>query len=152
MTLHYAQYAMTAVLLLAMFMEMKTGRIPNWLVLLPIVIFAGYAIARGDLSAIYWPVGLAVAVFIGGLGLFAVGGIGAGAVKLLAGTALFIPKDQALWALGLFFAAFFVWAIIIVQLRKLLGSDDHSWHVMAKAVIPMSVPISAAALACFYLI
>lgn len=145
-------YAMGAVMVLAMGVEMRTGRIPNWLTLLPVALFVVFALVIPDRSALWWQIGLAAGVFALGLVLFAVAGFGAGAVKLMGGVALFIPVGKALVALGVFVATMFVSAFVIVQLRKAFGSEDSKWVVMAKAILPMSVPICTAGLAALFIL
>ncbi|EBA11764.1 prepilin peptidase [Roseobacter sp. CCS2] len=146
MNLEMIPLAMGAVLVVAMVLEIKTGRIPNWLTLVPFALFAVLLVMVEDRTPLYWQMGLAVGTFIFGLVLFAIGGSGAGAVKLLAGTALFVPFENAFFTFLLFLAIFFGSSIIIVALRKVFGSEDSSWHVMANAVLPLSFSIGMAGL------
>lgn len=150
MTAEYIIYAMAALLVAAMLIELRTGRIPNWITALPLVMFIVLVAITPDRSQFYGQVAMSVAVFAGGLALFAVGGMGAGAVKLLAGTVLFIPLGKAFFALLAFLAYFFVSAFIVVQIRKLIGSEDSKWAVMAQQVIPLSIPIGLAGLTAFF--
>ena len=138
--------AMGAVLIAAMLLEIRTGRIPNWLTVLPFALFAVLLIVAEDRMPLYWQMGLAVAMFAFGLVLFAIGGSGAGAVKLLAGAALFVPLNKALVTGAVFLVVFFVSSFIFVQLRKAIGSEDSAWHLMANAVLPLSFSIGTAAL------
>lgn len=138
--------AMGAVLIAAMLLEIRTGRIPNWLTVLPFALFAVLLIVAEDRTPLYWQMGLAVAMFAFGLVLFAIGGSGAGAVKLLAGAALFVPLNKALVTGAVFLVVFFVSSFIFVQLRKAIGSEDSAWHLMANAVLPLSFSIGTAAL------
>ncbi|MEO1640692.1 MAG: prepilin peptidase [Pseudomonadota bacterium] len=147
----YALYVMAAILLAAVLLELKTGKIPNWLTLLPFLLFAVVAVMAEDRSAVIWPLVQAAVVFGIGLLLFAFAGFGAGAVKLMTGLALFVQADERLWSLGAFVVALFVTALIIVPVRKRLGSDDSTWHVMAKPVLPMSVPIALAGWAAIFI-
>jgi len=138
--------AIGAVLVAAMLLEIRTGRIPNWLTVLPFILFAVLLAVAEDRTPLYWQMGLAVAMFAFGLVLFAIGGSGAGAVKLLAGAALFVPLNKAFVTGIVFLVVFFVSSFIIVQLRKAIGSEDSSWHLMANAVLPLSFSIGTAAL------
>lgn len=150
MIAQYLPHAMAAILIAAIVLEVRTGRIPNWLTSLPFVLFVvGLILAEGP-SGFYWQMGLAACVFALGLLLFAFAGFGAGAVKLMTGTALFIPLDKALASLGVFIAALFISAVVIVQLRKAMGSAQSKWHVMAKPVLPMSIPIGIAGLTALF--
>jgi prepilin peptidase CpaA len=141
-----AMLGMAAVLVLAMTLEIRTGRIPNWLTLIPFAIFIGLLFVADDRTSLYWQMGLAAAVFIFGLVLFAIGGSGAGAVKLLTCTALFVPFENAFVTFLLFLAIFLGSSISIVALRKVFGSEDSKWHVMANAVLPLSFSIGTAGL------
>lgn len=145
-------YAMGAVMVLAVVVEMRTGRIPNWLTVLPVALFALLAVVTPDRTTLLWQVGLGAAVFALGLVLFAFAGFGAGAVKLMGGVALFIPLHKAFLVLGVFVVTMFVSAFLIIQLRKAFGSQDSSWTVMAKAILPMSVPVCAAGLAALFVL
>lgn len=145
-------YAMAAILLAAMVIEMRTGRIPNWLTLLPFVLFIMLAVSGADRTALAWQLGLAALVFALGIGLFIVGGIGAGAVKLAAGLALFVPWAVGLKALGAFLGLLFVTTFLIVQIRKAVGSEESNWHVMSHNVLPMSLPIGLTGLVVLFLL
>lgn len=144
--IEYASVAMAAVLIAAMVIELRTGRIPNWLTLVPLALFAVVFVLAEDRSPLLIQLALAAVVFAVGLGLFATGAIGAGAVKLIAGLALFVPLGSAFYTLLIFLAVFFVSAFLFVQVRKLIGSEQSKWHVMANAVIPLSFPICVAGL------
>ena len=138
--------AMGAVLVVAMLLEIRIGRIPNWLTVLPFVLFAALLVVTQERTPLYWQMGLAAGAFAFGLVLFAIGGSGAGAVKLLAGTALFVPLGKAFVTGVVLLVIFFVSSFIIVQLRKAIGSEDSAWHLMANAVLPLSFSIGAAGL------
>ena len=142
----YANVAMAAILVDAMLIELRTGRIPNWLTLLPVALFVVVIAMADDRVAMLYQLALAAGVFVIGLLIFASGAIGAGAVKLIAGLSLFIPLNKAFYTLLIFFAVFFVGAFFFVQIRKRFGSEESSWYVMAKAVIPRSFPICIAGL------
>lgn len=152
MIAQYVPYAMVAVLLAAMAIELRTGKIPNWLTLLPFVLFILVAGAADDRAALGWQLGLAAVVFAVGIALFIFAGFGAGAVKLMTGIALFVPWGNGLNALFVFVGALFVGTFVIVMLRKAVGSQDSQWHVLAKNVLPMSVPLGITGLAVFFLL
>lgn len=152
MNVEMIPYAVAAIIVAAMLLEIKTGRIPNWLTVLPFVFFGVLLVMAEDRAPLYWQMALAVGVFIFGIVMFAIGGSGAGAVKLMTGVALFVPLSNALGTAVLFFLVFFVSAFVFVQLRKAFGSEDSSWHVMAKQVLPLSFSIGVAGLAGMFLI
>jgi len=144
MIAQYATFAMAAILISAMVLEIRTGRIPNWLTALPFVIFAVVLILADDRSTLYWQLALAAGVFVLGLVMFAIGGMGAGAVKLVAGTVLFVPFENAFYTLLVYLVVFFVSSLFFVKIRKFFGSEDSAWHLMANAVIPLSFSIGVA--------
>ncbi len=150
MIAQYAPMVVAAILIAAMGLEIKLGRIPNWLTLLPFVVFIGVLAAADDWTPFYWQIGLAAGVFVVGLVLFAVAGFGAGAVKLMTGLALFVPIEKAFYALLVFIVALFVSSFVIIQLRKVIGSEQSTWHLMANAVLPMSLPIGIAGLTALF--
>jgi Flp pilus assembly protein protease CpaA len=143
-------WAMAAILILATGWQIRTGRIPNWLTLLPFVLFVGVVITAEDWTQFYGQAGLAVGVFAAGLLLFFFAGFGAGAVKLMTGLALFVPLSAALYTFLIFIVAMFISSFAIIQLRKSIGSEQSKWHLMANAVLPMSVPICIAGLAALF--
>ena len=147
-----APLAMAAILIAAMGIEIRIGRIPNWLTLLPFVLFAAVFVMADDWSSLYWQIGFAAVVFVAGLLLFAFAGFGAGAVKLVTGLALFMPFDTVGYAVLVFIVALFVSTVFIIQLRKMIGSEQSTWHLRANAVLPMSVPIGIAGLAALFLL
>ncbi|MFN3663516.1 prepilin peptidase [Yoonia sp.] len=150
--LAYVPVVMSVILIAAMVIELRTGKIPNLLTLLPFVLFMLVLVTSPDPSA-FGPqlIGAAVVLVIG-LVLFAVAGFGAGAVKLLTGLALFVPLDRALVTFGIFVAAMFVGTFVILQIRKGFAVEGSDWVVLAKGVLPMSWPIGIAGLSLFWLL
>ena len=146
MSAQYIPYAMTVVLVLALCIDIRTARMPNWLTLLPVALFIVQIAVSGDPSAFGWQLAQGAIVFVLGLGIFAIGGMGAGAVKLLAGTALLIPTSNGWYALAGFLGTVLVVFPIIISLRKAFGSEESKWAVMARQILPMSLPIAAAGL------
>jgi prepilin peptidase CpaA len=146
MIAQYIPFAMAAVLILALCIDIRTAKMPNWLTLLPVVLFIVQITTSGDPSAFSWQLAQGAIVFVLGIALFAVGGMGAGAVKLLAGTALLIPTSNGWIALAGFLGAVFVLFPIVIAIRKAIGSEDSNWAVLAKQILPMSLPIAAAGL------
>ena len=142
MLAHYAPYVMAVVLVVAFFMEIRVGRIPNWLSAIPYLMFVLVVVLADERSEFLWQVGLAAAVFVFGLIMFAIGGMGAGAVKLLTGTVLFIPLSSAFNAMMVYFVVFFSSLLVFVQIRKYFGSEDSKWHLMANNVLPLSFTIA----------
>mgnify|MGYP000267108029 CR=1 FL=1 len=52
MIAQYVPYAMAAVLLVAMVIELRTGKIPNWLTLVPFLLFIALAATGVDLLSV----------------------------------------------------------------------------------------------------
>lgn len=152
MIAQYVPYAMAAVLLAAIVIELRTGKIPNWLTLVPFLLFIVVAANTDDRAALAWQMGLAAAVFAFGIAAFIFAGFGAGAVKLMTGIALFVPLSMGLKAIFVFVAALFASTFVIVMLQKIAGSDDSNWHVLSKRVLPMSLPLGVTGLAVFFLL
>lgn len=145
-------FAVAAIIVVAMLLEIRTGRIPNWLTVLPFVLFAVLLFMVEDRTPLYWQVALAAGVFLFGIVMFAIGGSGAGAVKLMTGVALFVPVSKAGYAALIFLAVFFVSTFFFVQLRKIFGSENSKWHLMANAVLPLSFSIGVAGLSGMFLL
>lgn len=152
MIAQYVPIVMSAVLIAAMALELKVGRIPNWLTLIPLVLFVGVLAMAEDRTPFYWQFGIAAGVFVVGLLLYAFAGFGAGAVKLMSGLALFVPFAKGANTLLVFVGALFVVSFLIVQLRKFFADEQSKWFVWAKPVLPMSLPIGIAGIASFFLL
>ena len=150
MIAQYAPYLMSAVLILAMALEFRTGKIPNWLTLIPFVLFIAVAATTEDRSTLVWPLIVAVAVFAVGLLLFAFAGFGAGAVKLMAGLALFIPLSKGFIAVGIFFGSLFVFGFVLSQIRKYAGKENSDWHILRSKSFPISLPLVLTGLGVFF--
>ena len=150
MIAQYIPYAVAAILVAGLVIELRTGRIPNWLTLLPFLLFAVVAVVTEDRSALLWQLGQSAGVFVGGLLLFLFAGFGAGAVKLMTGVALFIPLSDGVTALMIFFGAMLLGLLLVIGLRNIMGSEQSKWHVLAKPIMPMSLPIAVTGLAVMF--
>ncbi len=148
----YVPLIMSLILIAAMLIELRTGKIPNLLSLLPFVLFMLVLVTSPDPNAFGPQLIGAGVVLVLGLALFAFAGFGAGAVKLLTGLALFVPRDQALVTFGIFVATMFVGTFLILQIRKRFADKNSDWVVLAKGVLPMSWPIGIAGLSLFWLL
>lgn len=139
-------WIVAAGLILAAVWDAKTAKIPNWLVLSLVVVFAAkWALDPATVSL--WQIGFAGLIFAGGFGLFVAGAMGAGAIKLATATALFMPLDR-LGMLGLAFVLAVILSMIVIgAVRGAIGSDDSAWACLRKRIIPMAVPIALTGLA-----
>ncbi|MEY1555613.1 prepilin peptidase [Yoonia sp. R2331] len=142
MTLTMIHAAVAALLVLAAIFDSKNAKIPNWLIgLFALVFIAQIILLPGSVDLIWQPV-FALCVLIAGFGLFATGGFGAGAVKLMAVTALFMPLDR-LGMLGLTLVAAVILSLFFFGLlRSMFGSESSSWKVLQSRIIPMAFPIA----------
>ena len=141
MTLEILHFAVAAILIVAAFMDARFGRIPNWTAYGLLGLFAVQAFMFSESVDLYWQIGIAAGVFLGGLVLFAVGAIGAGAIKLGSATMLFMPLAQWGWLLAIFIGSVFGYMIIFVLVRTIFGSEESTWSVLKKRVVPMAWPI-----------
>ena len=152
MTLEIITYAVCAAILVAAFLDLRFAKIPNWIVYLLLALFGVKAAIFPESVDLYWQIGVAVAVFAAGLALFAVGAIGAGAVKLGASVMLFMPLGSWGWLLGIFVAAVLAFTFLFIILQATIGGEDSKWASLRKRIVPMSWPIGTMALAgLFYL-
>ena len=132
-------WAVAAALVAAIFWDCRFGKIPNWLVLGVVALYGAKLALFGGVDL--WQLVFAGGVFVAGFGLFAVGAFGAGAVKLMAAVALFMPLD-ALGTLGLTLLAAIIASLVLFSvLRGMAGRDDSPWSVLRKRVIPLAFPI-----------
>ncbi|MDX8353456.1 prepilin peptidase [Cognatiyoonia sp. IB215182] len=143
-----ATYAMAVVIITAMVIEARTGKIPNWLTIIPVVLFAILVFVAPP-EYLWWQLAFAAAIFAFGLFLFSSRGFGAGAVKLMGGVALFMPLTNGFIIAIAFIVIMLVCTFVVVQSRRIFGSEDSAWHVMANPVVPMSLPIGLTALFAF---
>ncbi|WP_183030055.1 A24 family peptidase [Altericroceibacterium spongiae] len=133
--------ALAIALVIAAITDLTSRRIANWLNLAVAVGAPLFWLASGmDLwPDIAWQIGLALVTFVVLAGLFALGGMGGGDVKLLTALALWIEP-------ALFLQMIVLMALIGGVLTVLFGG----WHVMrrkkTKIAIPYGVAIASASL------
>ncbi|MDX8348792.1 A24 family peptidase [Cognatiyoonia sp. IB215446] len=148
MFLTVATYAMAVVIITAMVIEARTGKIPNWLTIIPVLLFVVLVFVAPP-AHLWWQLAFAAAIFGFGLFLFSSRGFGAGAVKLMGGVALFMPLTNGFIIAIAFIVIMLVSTFLVVQVRRVFGSEDSTWHVLAKPVVPMSLPIGLTAFFAF---
>jgi prepilin peptidase CpaA len=152
MTLDILHAALVAVLLLVAFLDARSGRIPNWAIFLIVGLFAVKAYLFPGAVSLYWQAGVAVAVLIAGIGLFMLGGLGAGAVKLAVAVTLFMPLGQWHWLLATFVGSVIIFLLVFSVLRSTANVEKTHWVALKKRVIPMAFPIGTTALVGLYLL
>ncbi|MEL6570436.1 MAG: prepilin peptidase [Pseudomonadota bacterium] len=139
-------YAVAATLIAATMIDMRTGKIPNWLSYIFIGLFGVLVLVSPDKDTLAWQFGFALAAFALGLVLYALLGFGAGAVKLLFGAALFLPMEHPIKIVGLLLLTLFLGGLFVNLVRVKFGSDDSGWKVLRERVMPMSLPVAATSL------
>ena len=125
--------------------DIRTRRIPNWLVLALAAFAVGATLLSGGLSLLGSSAIHAVIVLLAGMGLFALKAIGAGDAKFYSAAAFAVPLDRALPMLTwVVVSALVVLLILVVFYRGLKMVKDgkrESW------TLPYGVPICCGFLA-----
>lgn len=142
----YIQIAVAAILVTAAVLDMKLGRIPNWFALVFVGLFGVLAYSTMTLEIALWQVAFAVAVFAFGLMMYTIAGVGAGAVKLMASAALFMPSDRGFALMGLLILLMFVIGLVVGITNRILRSEDSKWKFLREPVMPLSLPVCATGL------
>ncbi|MCC6827091.1 MAG: prepilin peptidase [Novosphingobium sp.] len=132
--------ALAIALLIAAFTDLRRRRIDNWLTAAIALGAPLFWFAMGlTLPEIGWQIGIAIASFAVLAGLFAIGAMGDGDVKLLTALALWIRPD---WFLQLI--------VIMALIGGLLTIVFGAWHIARRRrdriAIPYGIAISAAGL------
>lgn len=142
----YIPFVVAILLIAATLLDMRTGKIPNWIIYAFFALFAVQVALSPDKMVFAWQLGFAVGAFAFGLLLYAMLGVGAGAVKLLAGAALFLPTGHG-WAMfALLLATLFSLGLAVTIVRAKFGSEDSKWAMLKKPVMPLSLPVTATSL------
>jgi prepilin peptidase CpaA len=143
--------AMGGVLIAAAISDMIRLRIPNYLPVALVVLFAAYAIADAmPLDAVLWHVIAGVIVLAVGMALFAFGLFGGGDIKLLAAVALLIGWSSLLPLVVMVAVIGGLLAIVIATMRArgvthFLGSLGVRGAIFEsdRAYVPYAVAIAA---------
>ena len=142
----YFQIAVAAVLVATAVYDMKSGRIPNWVALVLVAIFGAFAFATMTLTGVMWQLIFAAGVFGFGLVLYVITGAGAGAIKLMAAAALFMPIDRGAALFGILILAMFALGVIVTIINRTLRSENSNWAFLKSPIMPLSLPVGATAL------
>lgn len=143
MTLNMIHIAAAVILLAGTLIDLRTGKIPNWLIFGLVALFIAATFVMPDRSAILWQVAFALGVFVLGLVIYAAFGFGAGAVKLLTGAALFLPMDRSFAMFGILLVTMFALGFVVFMARLFWGNPESKWVVLSKNVMPLSLPVCA---------
>ena len=146
MTTLCIQIAVTAVLVSAALLDLRSGRIPNGFAFLFVGLFGILAISTMTFSGALWQIGFALLVFAIGLVMYLIAGTGAGAVKLMASAALFMPADRGFALFGLLIFLVFAIGLVVGIIGKIFRSEDSNWKVLKEPVMPLSLPVCATAM------
>jgi len=87
-----------------------------------VAIFGAFAFATMTLTGVMWQLIFAACVFGFGLVLYVITGAGAGAIKLMAAAALFMPIDRGAALFGILILAMFALGIIVTIINRTLRS------------------------------
>lgn len=136
------------ILLGVAYYDLRYMRIPNWLSIALLVLFAATAIAfqPDDLFARAL---VATVVFAIGFLCFCFGLFGGGDVKILAALMLLVPVHSLIVFSYLFSASLIVGVIAILALRRLPQVSGLNWKSLSGSTkFPMGVSISLAGISC----
>jgi len=146
MTLDMIHLAAAAILVAGTIIDLRTGKIPNWLGYGLLGLFMVVAVMAPDKTMILWQIAFAAGTFALALLIYAMFGFGAGAVKLLTGAALFLPMDRSFAMFGLLVFTMFALGLIVFLARMTIGSPESKWVVLRKNVMPLSLPVCTTSL------
>lgn len=142
----YIPFIVAILLIAATLLDLRTGKIPNWIIYAFFALFMVQVAASPERSVFAWQLGFALGAFAIGLLLYAMLGVGAGAVKLLAAAALFLPMGYG-WAMfGLLLVTLFSLGLVVTVVQVKFGREDSKWTVLKKRVMPLSLPVTATSL------
>lgn len=145
-----ALVALAPLMALAIWWDLRTMRIPNWLTGATALVFVPYALAFLGWEEAGWRLAGGALVLVLGYALFFTGRMGGGDAKLLAACALFVPAGDAMPALYLLclWLAVGLGLLLLARaaMRRFAGPDLHErWASLApKAGFPMGISIGAA--------
>lgn len=136
--LEWIQLGIAALLLIrAAYTDLKTGKIENRLIVLGLAAGFACAYAEGGTSRLLTGIKMMCIVIAALFFLFAIKGLGAGDIKLLAMLALFFPED----AVSIIAASFFAGAVIAGG-RMLIRAWRREKIYKRKEALNFSVPIA----------
>lgn len=142
----FVSISLIAAMLAVMVFDATRYIIPNWLNAALVVLFVVWWVLSPQPLGVFSPLLASVVLLVGGFGLFALGIMGAGDVKLMAALGLFIGWGEAL--LG-----FLVWisllggalALVLLVMRALLAARAAKPRIFhKKAPIPYGLAIAGA--------
>jgi prepilin peptidase CpaA len=96
-----AEAVLVAIAAAGIWFDVRYRRLPNWLCLAALVAGLGFGAALGGWSGVPWALLHALIALAVGIGLFALGAVGAGDAKFYASLAVWFRLEQAPLMLGL---------------------------------------------------
>jgi prepilin peptidase CpaA len=144
---HWPIWLVSVILVLAATIDGWKLKVPNWITF-PLI-FAGWAYA---LACSGWSgLGASMAGTALGLGLllpaYAIGGMGAGDVKLLAGVGAWIGVDNTLWAFAISALVGGLIAVAMVVWRKKWGHHQQQFVAIVDEIFLIRDPAQLSAIA-----
>lgn len=143
-------FTLVGLLLVAAVTDVRSYRIPNWVCVAVVVLFAVAAIVGMNLERIWPHMVVGAAVFAVGYLLYALTGMGAGDAKLGAAIALWVgPASFQIWLIY-FALAMLALAIALVGVRRAMLSvvgPEPSVKVLRRgAPVPLGLALSTSAI------
>jgi prepilin peptidase CpaA len=144
---HGVVWLVSIVLVEAAVIDGKQLRVPNWLTFHLVLGGLGYAAWTGGGSSLLWSLeGVALGLVLL-LPLYAIGGMGAGDVKLLAGVGAFMGPE---WTLGAFVVAVVVGGVMALAMVAWSGEYVKHlalFHTISHEILTLHDPAKLAAIA-----
>ncbi len=143
-------FILVGLLLFAAVTDMKSYRIPNWICVALVALFAVAAPVGMALERIWPHIAVGVAVFAVGYLLYALTGMGAGDAKLGTAIAIWVgPASFQIW-LTYFALAMLALAFVLVGVRRavrpLVGAEPSVKVLRRGAPVPLGLALSASAI------
>jgi prepilin peptidase CpaA len=154
MMLSYFAYAGVAgLVLIAAYYDGRFMIIPNWISVALIIGFVGFSVTKGfAVEAWIWHVGVGAVVFLIAFGLFVIGAMGGGDVKLLAATSLWfgltglLPFIFYVTSLGALLA---IGKMIWIGFAAKRNGTSLNRQVLTKSEIPYGIAIALGTILAF---
>lgn len=142
-----SNWMLAALLVAVIILDLKDMRLPNWLALAFVALFALSTAWTIPLPDIAWRSGAALIVLLLGLAANAARLLGGGDVKILAALMLFIPTQALLSFMFVLCMCMLVGIIAVLALRRMLRSVQTGWRGLNEnGRYPMGLSIGMAGL------
>ena len=136
MAQHWTVWLVTVVLILAAVIDGFELKVPNWVTFPFIVSGWAYSVAAFGWEGVYWSLAGTVVGLLLLLPAYAIGGMGAGDVKLLAGVGAWVYGTHTLYAFAISTVVGAVIAIGMVLARKAWKKhSDQFWLILNEITV-----------------